>query len=139
VTVTKRKHDNDIVLQDHTADRWRWLIDPINGYSVSGTYHFLTMAEPSLDRGMIVDVWQKQVPLKVNLFAWRLIRNRLPTKDNLVLRRVLLQDDNIWVRGCVSLDPAEHLFLGCDRYLCPSVVLSLAMDVCILRRSGYSS
>lgn len=107
----------NIVLQDHIVDRWRWLIDPINDYYVRGTYHFLTMAKPSVDRGLSADVWHKQAPLKVNLFAWRLIRNSLSTKDNLVRRRVLLNDDNVCVGGCDSLEIAEHLFLGCDIFV----------------------
>lgn len=27
-----------IVLQDLVLDRWRWAMDPINGYTVNGTY-----------------------------------------------------------------------------------------------------
>nr|ABN05952.1 hypothetical protein MtrDRAFT_AC149131g33v2 [Medicago truncatula] len=29
-------------------------------------------------------IWPKMVPLKVSLFDWRLLRNHLPTKDNLI-------------------------------------------------------
>jgi len=109
---------HNIVLQENTVDRWRWLIDLINGYSVSGTYHFLTMAELSFDWELYADIWHKHVPLKVNVCAWRLIRNRLPIKDNLVRRRVLLIDDNVCVRECGSLETVEHLFLGSDIFTC---------------------
>lgn len=34
-------------------------------------------------------IWHKQVPLKVSIMAWRLLRNRLPTKDNLVARGII--------------------------------------------------
>lgn len=47
---------HNIVLQDNIVDKWRWLLDLINGYSVSGTYHFLTMAESPFDRGLSADV-----------------------------------------------------------------------------------
>jgi len=33
---------DNVVLQDVITDRWKWLLDPVNGYSVKGTYHFLT-------------------------------------------------------------------------------------------------
>jgi len=33
---------HDIVLQDHTIDRWRWLLNPVLGYTVKRAYHFLT-------------------------------------------------------------------------------------------------
>ena len=29
----------NVVLQDVIIDRWKWLLDPVNGYSVKGTYH----------------------------------------------------------------------------------------------------
>jgi len=33
---------NNIILQENTYDSWRWLFDPIHGYTVCGTYLFLT-------------------------------------------------------------------------------------------------
>ena len=35
---------NNIILQDHIQDLWRWMLDPIHGYSVRGTYRFPTSA-----------------------------------------------------------------------------------------------
>jgi len=54
-----------IVLQDHVFDRWRWGLDPINGYSVKGTYQFLTLSDTSLEHGLFDAAWLKEVPLKV--------------------------------------------------------------------------
>ncbi|XP_024630861.1 uncharacterized protein [Medicago truncatula] len=76
----------NIVLQDHVLDRWRLVLDPINGYSVKGTYQYLTRADTFVERGLFDAVWLKQAPLKVSIFVWRLFRNRLPTKDNLIRR-----------------------------------------------------
>jgi len=50
------------------------------------------------------------------MFAWRLLRDRLPTKDNLVLRQVLQPVDNVCVGGCGSLETVNHLFFGCDTF-----------------------
>ena len=74
---------HDIVLHEHTHDRWKWLLDPIQGYSVHGTYHFLTASEEFLDRDRIYKVWHQHVPLKISDFAWRLLRDRIPMKTNL--------------------------------------------------------
>jgi len=61
------------------------------------------MDEPP-ERGLLDVVWHKKTPLKASLFVWRLFRNRLPTKDNL-LRRQMLHSDNITcVGGCGSLE-----------------------------------
>jgi len=60
---------HNFVLQDDITDRWKWLLDPVNGYSVKVTYHFLTTVDEPLARGLFDDVWHKHVPLKVSLFA----------------------------------------------------------------------
>nr|ABN08507.1 Myb, DNA-binding [Medicago truncatula] len=67
---------------------------------------------------MFDDIWHKPVPLKVSLFAWRLLRNRLSTKDNLVWRRVLQHDDNKCIGGCDVVETANHLFLSCATFGC---------------------
>ena len=47
------------------------------------------------------------------MFVWRLFRNRLPTKNNLVRRGVLPFDARFCVAGCGSAETYEHLFLHC--------------------------
>ncbi|PNX86053.1 glutamate-gated kainate-type ion channel receptor subunit GluR16 [Trifolium pratense] len=51
------------------------------------------------------------VPLKVSVLTWRLLRNQLPTKDNLVQRNIISHDSQFCVTGC--LETAQHLFLSC--------------------------
>ena len=104
---------HDIVLQERSINRWDVVTDPSHGYIVKGAYHILTSVEEHPVRGLFDDVWHKNVPLKVVLFAWRLLRNRLPTKDNLVRRRVLHYDANLCVGGCGFQESATHLFLNC--------------------------
>jgi len=45
---------HNVVLQGVITDRWQWLLDPVNGYSVKGTYHFLMTTGESLARGIYV-------------------------------------------------------------------------------------
>lgn len=59
------------------------------------------------------DVWHKEVPSKVSLFAWRLLQDRLPTEDNLVRRHALQPNDNLCVGGYGSIETAYHFFIGC--------------------------
>jgi len=58
-----------IVLQDHVIDRWRWVLDPINGYSVKGAYQFLTLHDTSRECDLYDAAWLKQAPLKVSIFV----------------------------------------------------------------------
>ncbi|PNX74295.1 cysteine-rich receptor-like protein kinase, partial [Trifolium pratense] len=55
-----------------------------------------------------------QVPLKVSIFAWRLLRDRLPTRANLITRGVLSPTVATCVFGCGAAESAHHLFLSCS-------------------------
>jgi hypothetical protein len=50
----------------------------------------------------------------VSVFVWRLLQNRLPTRDNLVQRRVLVLADSVCVSGCGDYETAAHLFCVCN-------------------------
>jgi hypothetical protein len=104
----------NVVLQDTVQDTWRWLLDPIHGYSVHGAYRFLTSSGELAGRAQVIDIWLKQIPSKVSAFLWRLLRNRLSTKDNLVRRNVLSHNEAVCVSGCGRIESATHLFLDCD-------------------------
>ncbi|CAJ2678808.1 unnamed protein product [Trifolium pratense] len=104
----------DISLQDQTIDRWQWSPDPDIGYTVGGAYQLLTShASVTLDDAENL-VWHSQVPLKVSIFAWRLLRDRLPTRVNLVTRGVLSSTAGTCVFGCGAAELAHHLFLSCS-------------------------
>jgi hypothetical protein len=61
-------------------------------------------------------LWHRQVPLKVSILAWRLLRDRLPTKTNLVSRGILAPDIHGCVAGCGGTETARHLFLSCSTF-----------------------
>jgi len=82
----------NIVLQDNVHDSWRWQLDPIRGYSVKESYRYITNSDVMTNRTIVDDVWLKQIPSKVSLLVWRLLQNRLPTKDNLFRRGVINGD-----------------------------------------------
>ncbi|CAJ2670867.1 unnamed protein product [Trifolium pratense] len=104
----------DISLQDQTSDRWQWSPDPDTGYTVAGGYQILThQASVALHDAENL-IWHPQVPLKVSIFAWRLLRDRLPTRANLVSRGVLSSTADACVFGCGVTESAHHLFLSCS-------------------------
>jgi len=82
---------NYIVLQDDVNGRWLWNLHSSKNYIVSIAYNFL---QKSTNQHIIGDdnhvFWHKDVPLKVNVFVWRLLLNRLPMNDNLLKRGVIL-------------------------------------------------
>jgi hypothetical protein len=105
-----------VTLQVGSPDRWQWRPDPVSGYSVHDAYQVLTSQE-SVIMGEYADLlWHRQVPLKVSIFAWRLLRDRLPTKINLVSRGILAPDLQYCVTGCGGIESAQHLFLSCSTF-----------------------
>jgi hypothetical protein len=109
-------HSQYITLQVESPDRWQWRPDPVTGYSVHDAYQILT-SQDSVTLGEAEDlIWHRQVPLKVSIFAWRLLRDRLPTKSNLVSRGILAPDLHDCVTGCGGIETAQHLFLSCSTF-----------------------
>jgi hypothetical protein len=105
-----------VTLQVGSADRWQWRHDPSAGYSVRDAYQVLTSQDTTV-MGEAEDlIWHRHVPLKVSILAWRLLRDRLPTKANLVSRGILSPDQHHCVAGCGSIETAHHLFISCSTF-----------------------
>jgi len=104
---------SNVVLQDHTFDQLRWRLDPSGGYSVRSVYHMLTTADSHTFDVTSDLIWHNLVPVKVSILAWRLLRNRLPTKANLVARGIITQDAQMCVTGCGEVETTHHLFFSC--------------------------
>ncbi|MCI58334.1 O-acyltransferase WSD1, partial [Trifolium medium] len=86
------------------------------GYTVRGAYQLLTTQDTvTLDAASGL-IWHRQVPLKVSICAWRLVRDRLPTKANLVTRGILSTEAHLCVSGCGEVESAQHLFLNCSSF-----------------------
>ncbi|KAK2404810.1 hypothetical protein QL285_054116 [Trifolium repens] len=119
-----------VTLQVDSLDRWLWRPDPVSGYSVRDAYQLLTSQEAVILGEADDLLWHKQVPLKVSIFAWRLLRDRLPTKTNLVTRGILSPDLDTCVTGCGGAESAQHLFLTCGTFgsLWPLVRAGIGVD-----------
>ena len=46
---------HNVVLQDNVSDTWRWLLDPVHGYSVREAYRFL-ISDEQVDKTLVDDV-----------------------------------------------------------------------------------
>jgi hypothetical protein len=77
-----------------------WKVDSSSIYTVRSAYNSL-IAQVHVENVVAAPpIWHKDVPLKVVLFAWRLFRDRLPTKYNLHRRHVLDFNAQNCVGGC---------------------------------------
>jgi hypothetical protein len=104
---------NNIYLHHSMSDRWIWQPDIGEGYTVCGAYQLLTLQVHNVADVTEDLIWHRQVPLKVSILAWRLLQNRLPTKENLLTRGTIQTEANLCVTGCGKAEYAVHLFLHC--------------------------
>ncbi|GJS76418.1 RNA-directed DNA polymerase, eukaryota [Tanacetum coccineum] len=70
----------------NSNNRWVWLLDSSGEYSVS-------LARSYIDDLLLPTVgsptrWVKVVPIKINIFAWKVCLDKLPTRLNLSLRGI---------------------------------------------------
>jgi hypothetical protein len=47
---------------------------------------------------------------------WRLLRDRLPTKSNLVARDIISLEAHFCVSDCGGIETGQHLFLSCSSF-----------------------
>ena len=102
-----------VTLHDSVEDVWMWRPNTGDGYTVRGVYQML-MRQEMHDHDIVSEApWHKSVPLKLFICAWRLFRNRWPTKDNLVRRGIINMDDQLCVSGCGQNETIDHLIIHC--------------------------
>jgi hypothetical protein len=101
IFVQRGRHKyHTICIHGYHRHAWLWRHDSCGSYFVRGAYKVLTDVgfhgvEASSDL-----IWHKQVSLNVFVLAWRLLRNRLPTKDNLTTRNIIYHDSQVCMTGC---------------------------------------
>jgi hypothetical protein len=77
-----------------SKDKWIWIADPVNGFSVKSCYKELSRSSVSVDPNSSLQValqwlWKASIPSKVQVFVWRIFLSRLPTCDELLKRGAL--------------------------------------------------
>ncbi|XP_022014519.1 uncharacterized protein LOC110914015 [Helianthus annuus] len=92
------------------ADVWLWEADSSKRFSVKSARRLIGGQSDTSDR--LGFVWNKWIPLKVNIFGWRLFLNRLPSKDALAARNIHI--DSQLCPFCDEVtETLDHLFSAC--------------------------
>jgi len=73
-------------------------------------------------------IWHPQVPLKVSILAWRLLRNRLLTKINRLNRGIINVADIFCVIGRGHVESSDHLFLRCNFLVLSGIRCGFGLD-----------
>nr|GEY11893.1 RNA-directed DNA polymerase, eukaryota, reverse transcriptase zinc-binding domain protein [Tanacetum cinerariifolium] len=100
----------DVALSDF-SDSWIWSVDASNGYTVASAR---TLIDSNiLDVAPNATRWNRLIPNKVNVFIWRLMLNKLPTRVNLDRRDIDV--GSILCPICIEdVETANHIFLSCN-------------------------
>ncbi|GKD29693.1 RNA-directed DNA polymerase, eukaryota, partial [Tanacetum coccineum] len=91
-------------------DRWFWSLEGSSEFLVKSTRILINDFFHHI--GDVLTRWVKLVPIKINIFAWRVFLDKLPTRLNLSLRGV--DSPSILCPICnVATESSFHLFFTC--------------------------
>ena len=106
-----------ISIQRYVKDTMVWKAEPTGVYSTSSAYRLmLTTNALASDVRIFKSIWKMKIPPRAAIFTWRLLKDRLPTKGNLVRRNVTIQDAGCPLCGQVQ-EEVGHLFFNCQMTL----------------------
>jgi hypothetical protein len=90
-----------------------WEEEESNNYSGKSAYKKAINGERSEEEDFqSKKLWNKVIPAKVSVFAWQVMQNRIPTKDNLGKRRIIGRDELQCIGGCGNVESSDHLFFA---------------------------
>ncbi|GJW86964.1 ty3-gypsy retrotransposon protein [Tanacetum coccineum] len=97
-------------LLSNMDDRWVWDLNGEGVFRVKDGR--ILLDECFLPKAPTATRWVKYVPIKINVFAWKVFLDRLPTRSNLQHRGVLVSD--LLCPLCSSAqEDSSHLFFSC--------------------------
>ncbi|GJZ43920.1 RNA-directed DNA polymerase, eukaryota [Tanacetum coccineum] len=97
-------------LLSNMEDRWVWDLNGEGVFRVKDVR--ILLDECFLPKAPTATRWVKYVPIKINVFAWKVFLDRLPTRSNLQHRGVLVSD--LLCPLCSSAqEDSSHLFFSC--------------------------
>nr|GEU80058.1 RNA-directed DNA polymerase, eukaryota, reverse transcriptase zinc-binding domain protein [Tanacetum cinerariifolium] len=100
----------DVTLSDH-CDSWVWSRGSSTMFTVASARDLVENSLLSADN--VATRWLRHLPVKINVFLWRLSINRLPSRVN--LDRKGIEVDSLLCPICrLDVETVNHLFFNCD-------------------------
>ncbi|GKV49313.1 hypothetical protein SLEP1_g56069 [Rubroshorea leprosula] len=103
----------NVKLKEGAGDVWKWVHVLDGKYGVKLAYDFLAPMKSVLEDQLCKLTGCRLVPSKVAFFGWRLCLDRLPTKENLQKRGILLQEGELCEFCNGKKEEVNHLFCLC--------------------------
>lgn len=95
---------------NHNHDVWEWSLCNSKIFSIRSVRCLLTSGKKDSNR--LIFPWTKVLPMKINVFGWRLLMNRLPSKDSLMRRGLNINNPDCILCG-EQAESLDHLMTGC--------------------------
>ncbi|GJV84453.1 RNA-directed DNA polymerase, eukaryota, reverse transcriptase zinc-binding domain protein [Tanacetum coccineum] len=112
----------DVVLSNQ-HDSWKWSLNVSSSFSVASVRQLVDSSLLVVDQ--IATRWNRCVPIKVNIFLWRLSLNKLPSRVN--LDRKYIDVGSVLCPICQDdVESVNHIFFSCEM---AKVFLGLLLDV----------
>ncbi|GJW20606.1 RNA-directed DNA polymerase, eukaryota, reverse transcriptase zinc-binding domain protein [Tanacetum coccineum] len=95
------------------GDKWRWTLNGDGDFSVKDLSRLVEEKILDVERGGQETIWNKLVPKKVNIFVWRVLKGRIPVREELDKRGIDL--DSVLCPCCDSVvESCAHSLVLCD-------------------------
>ena len=92
-------------------DTWQCTLQQDGSFTVACIRKHID--EKTLHSGDTETRWNNLVPIKVNILVWRLRMDRLPTRENLMVRGIDVP--SILCPSCgTAMEDTDHVFVKCD-------------------------
>jgi hypothetical protein len=107
-------------VQRNCPDKWKWMSGPTCIFSVKSCYNLLLdlRQHEALDQEVLeatTKLWRNDVPSKIKVFGWRLLLERLPTRETLHYRGILNNPHDLPCVFCFRYtEDCAHLFYRCS-------------------------
>lgn len=108
-----------LIPKESKNDLWLWKHDQSGAFTVKSAYlHIITCVDglilnQNLSRSLKA-LWRTSIPSKVVVFVWRLLLERLPTRDALLRRGIISAYHNICCVFCFANDESvSDVFFSC--------------------------
>ncbi|XP_057803708.1 uncharacterized protein LOC131019040 [Salvia miltiorrhiza] len=103
------------------ANSWRWCASSEGSFSTKSAYALVKASriianQTSINKESIKQVWATPAPQKARVTSWRLLRNKLPTCDNLRKRNIQLGEEEAMCNACCQhYESTVHTFIECPK------------------------
>ncbi|GJS27598.1 RNA-directed DNA polymerase, eukaryota, reverse transcriptase zinc-binding domain protein [Tanacetum coccineum] len=98
------------VMLPNSNDRWTCSLDSASIFSVKSARDFIDGL--FLSKATVPTRWVKYIPIKINIFTWRVFLDKLLTRLNLSLRGIDIP--SIFCPVCsISVESTSHLLFSC--------------------------